>query len=236
MNFVIPMAGHGQRFKDAGYDKPKMLIEAKGKTLLEWSIDSLPLDLCNRLIFIGLQEHDRDYNISSFIRNKYEKHCEVIQIYLPEVTRGQSETVLAAKKYINPKEALLIYNIDTTFKSKNLKANLQKPNVSVLGSFQSCKDNFSYAKKKSDGYVTEVKEKEVISEHALTGLYHFESASDFLQAAEESIVNNERTKNEFYVAPLYNKLIKAGRKIILDPVDEFHILGTPEELEDFIND
>ena len=45
MNFVIPMAGRGERFKKAGFSLPKMLIESHGKTLLEWSVDSLPLEL-----------------------------------------------------------------------------------------------------------------------------------------------------------------------------------------------
>ena len=68
MNFIIPMAGRGQRFIDDGYKIPKYLIKVKNKTLLQWSIDSLPLDLATKILFIILQEHEDEYNISSFIR------------------------------------------------------------------------------------------------------------------------------------------------------------------------
>ena len=67
MNFLITMAGEGRRFREAGFMMPKMLIEAKGKTLLEWSIDSLPLGLCNRLIFVGLQKHENEFHLSKKI-------------------------------------------------------------------------------------------------------------------------------------------------------------------------
>ena len=41
MTVIITMAGKGSRFREAGYDCPKFMIEAKGKTLFEWSLDSL---------------------------------------------------------------------------------------------------------------------------------------------------------------------------------------------------
>ena len=41
MQMIITMAGLGTRFRKAGYDCPKYMIEARGKTLFEWSMDSL---------------------------------------------------------------------------------------------------------------------------------------------------------------------------------------------------
>ena len=38
---VITMAGLGSRFRKVGYNVPKFMIEAKGKTLFEWSMESL---------------------------------------------------------------------------------------------------------------------------------------------------------------------------------------------------
>ena len=72
MNFVIPMAGQGKRFVKVGYNLPKMLIKVKGKTLLQWSVDSLPLNLCTNLIFIGLEEHEKKYQISNKIKKLYQ--------------------------------------------------------------------------------------------------------------------------------------------------------------------
>lgn len=231
MNFVIPMAGRGQRFVDAGYTQPKMLIKAKGKTLLEWSVDSLPLHLCTNLIFIGLEEHKEQFAIDQFIITKYGEICNVQQVYLNEVTRGQAETVLKAEKHINPEVPLVIFNIDTAFTSRTLAEKLLRNDVDgVLGSFKSDEPRFSYASVNDNGIINNVVEKEVISKHALTGLYHFRNPLDFINAAKAAIQNGETVKNEYYIAPLYKKLINESKEFILDHTDSHDILGTPEEL------
>lgn len=236
MNFVIPMAGRGQRFADAGYTVPKMLIEAKGKTLLQWSVDSLPLALCKKLVFIGLDEHRDNWDLESKIYQLYGKTYHIEFVWLKEVSRGQSETVLKAKECITINEPLVIYNIDTAFESRTLAQKLKNNDSNILGSFYSNKTNYSYARMNANGLVVEVREKEVISEHALTGLYHFRQASDFLTIAEEAIQHNETIKNEFYIAPLYNKLIAQNQQVMVDQVSKFTVLGTPEELKDFKNE
>ena len=38
-----------------------------------------------------------------------------------------------------------------------------------------------------------------------------------------------RTKNEFYISPLYNLLIEDGKKIVTQSVDKMHVFGTPDE-------
>lgn len=235
MNFVIPMAGRGQRFLDAGYTVPKMLIEAKGKTLLRWSVDSLPLALCKKLVFIGLDEHKVDWDLEQKIYDLYGKKYYIEFVWLKEVTRGQSETVLKAKDCINFNEPLVIYNIDTAFKSITLAQKLKTNDANILGSFYSDKPNYSYAKLNSNGRVAAVREKEVISQHALTGLYHFRQSADFFTMAEEAIQHNETIKNEFYIAPLYNKLIAQNQQVMVDQVSKFTVLGTPEELKDFMH-
>ncbi len=236
MNFLITMAGKGKRFLEKGYENPKWLIEAKGKSLLEWSIDSLPLELCTNLIFVILQEHEEKYNASSFIRTIYGSK-KLNFIFLPEVTRGQAETALRAKSLIDVKKPLLIYNIDTRFSSRTLKKNLLKSKIDgVLGAFKCRSPKFSFAKLDEDEqFITEVTEKIPISDNALTGLYHFSKTEDFIRVAEKAISENNLTKGEFFIAPMYNELINSGRKFILDYCDAFDVLGTPEELDCFLN-
>lgn len=236
MNFVIPMAGRGQRFLDAGFKTPKMLVEAYGKTLLEWSVDSLPLGLCTKLIFIGLSEHKDHWKVDELIELKYGDKYNVCQIYIDEPTRGQSETVLLSEELLEPENPLLIFNIDTAFKSSGISKNLLRKDIDgVLGTFVADSPKYSFAKIDHNNYVTEVAEKVVISNNALTGLYHFNKASDFIYSAKDAIKNSEFVKNEFYIAPLYNKLIAKGKKFILDSVDEYNVLGTPEELKLFVD-
>lgn len=228
------MAGEGRRFREAGYHMPKMLIEARGKTLFQWSIDSLPLQLCTRLILIGQQAHEDEFGISKKIIEVYCNKVQSIHFkFIDKLTRGQAETAYIARHMVNEKEPLLIFNIDTQFQSSTLEKNLLKRTDGVLGAFESREPRFSFAAVNAEGYVTKTAEKEVISSHALTGLYHFTRPADFYEAADHAFERNLTTKGEYYIAPLYNHLIERGRKLIIDVAEEVNILGTPEELELF---
>src|SRR5204863_464413 len=102
MNFLITMAGEGRRFREAGYLLPKMLIEAKGKTLLEWSIDSLPLNLCSRLIFVAQQKHEDEFQLSQKINSIYCDRVKALHFkFIDKLTRGQSETACLAKDLVD---------------------------------------------------------------------------------------------------------------------------------------
>jgi len=234
VNFVIPMAGRGDRFVKAGFNIPKMLIEAHGKTILEWSVDSLPIELCTNLIFIALKEHNDKYDLHRILDLKYGSKTNVRLITIEQVTRGQAETVLCAEKLLNKTKALVIFNIDTYFVSNTIKNSLLREDVNgVLGAFRSSESRFSFARMDESGYVRQTAEKIPISDYALTGLYHFSDSQAFIDVAKKRIRQNKTDKGEFYIAPMYNDLIQLGKKFIIDIANEHWILGTPEELEDF---
>ncbi len=233
MNIVIPMAGAGRRFVEAGWALPKPLLPAHGRTLLEWSVDSLPLHLATRLVFVGLEEHRRAHGFEEFITRRYEQFRPLFR-WLPETTRGQSETVLVAADLLDPGAGLVIFNIDTAYTAPGLESALLDPgNDGVLVSFPSAEPRFSYARM-AGGRVVEVREKKVISHHALTGLYHFRHTWDFLTVAEAAIAAGQREAGEYYVAPLYNRLIEEGRNFVVHECEGHWILGTPAEYETFL--
>jgi hypothetical protein len=74
-----------------------------------------------------------------------------------------------------------------------------------------------------------------MSKNATVGVYYWKQGSDYVKFAEQMIKKNIRVNNEFYVCPVYNEAIKAGRKIVIDKVDEMHGLGTPDDLKNFIH-
>lgn len=165
-NFVIPMAGRGQRFIDAGYKVPKYMIKVHGKTLLEWSLESLPLDMGKKVIFICLKEHDQKFSVSQFIEKTIKTKFPRIEyeiILLDKVTRGQAETVLSAKKYINNSDCLVIYNIDTYFESSRLRQKLltldDQGIDGLLGVFTDTDPKWSFIELDSSGFVKRVIEK-----------------------------------------------------------------------------
>ena len=237
---VIPMAGEGKRFKDDGILEPKYMIKVKNKTLFEWSIDSLPINISKKIIFICLQKHEEKFNVSEFIKNimnrKYSNSKYEI-VYVKETTGGQVETVLHAKHLIRPENSLIIYNIDTYFISTRLKTKvltLKNKNIDgLLGGFKSNDENLSFIKLNERGFVEEVKEKEKISNYASTGLYVFTRAKQFFEAGEDMIKNENKVKNEYYVSEIYNMLLKSNAKFEIDMVEKFSPLGTPDDLKKF---
>lgn len=235
MTFVFPMAGKGQRFIDAGYDLPKYLVKVNDKTLLQYSIESLPLEIADQIVFIALKEHEEKFLLSNRLKSILGNHNFTLFL-LDELTRGQAETVLKARHYINSESDLVIYNIDTCFKSHTLKELLLSDNKydGVIGCFHDTNPHWSFASLDSDNrFVIATAEKEPISTNALTGLYHFTKASDFFEVASHHVYNNLTFKNEFYIAPMYNDLIKKQKHFVLDQVDYLIPLGTPEEVKRF---
>jgi dTDP-glucose pyrophosphorylase len=242
LNFVICMAGLGSRFAEVGYTAPKYMICSGERTLFDYSLLSLPLDIASKVIFIALREHEDKFQVTSFIKEKFNlltadinKQIEIEIVLLDKPTDGQAQTALLAQEFIDPSDEIAIYNIDTFFKSKTLKyflTNSQSKLDGIIGSFPlKGKDNkWSFAEINNCGIVKRTAEKVQISSNALTGLYHFTRAADFFKVAQEAVENGDKNRGEFYIAPLYNKLIEEGKKFTLDMVDIIIPMGTPEEV------
>jgi len=239
LNFIIPMGGEGKRFKNSKFNKPKFMIKTKNKTLLEWAIQSLPLDFAHKIFFIIRKNDEQNFRVKEFIKKIMKKfpNTKFEVLLLSKNTRGQAETVLSCKKEINNDRALLIFNNDTYFKSVRLKSRLlsmrnQKID-GILGIFNSKDPKYSFVEIDDDDKVIRTKEKKVISNFASTGMYIFSKGSDFIKSAEYAIEKNILSKNEFYISELYNILIKEGKKFTVDIADEFVALGTPEDIKKF---
>ena len=104
----------------------------------------------------------------------------------------------------------------------------------AIMTFPNTHPRWSYASLE-DGLVVAVAEKQPISRNATAGLYYFRRGVDFVRGAERMLFKNASFSGEFYVAPVYNELILAGKRIGVFPIDaaQMHGLGTPEEVERF---
>jgi dTDP-glucose pyrophosphorylase len=232
MNIVMPMAGRGSRFADVGHTLPKPLIPVRGRPMYAWAMDSLPLSLAKKVIFICLDEHLRDLSLERDIRTRYAELDPVI-VSLDHVTQGQACTVLEAREHLDPDQPLVIFNADTYVRS-TIADRLRHTKVDgMLQVFEAPGDKWSFARTDASGRVVETAEKRRISNWATTGLYHFARAKDFLVHTDAMIAADERERGEFYVAPVYNRLIAAGAHVAIDVADEVWVLGTPEDLADF---
>jgi len=232
MNILIPMAGAGKRFIDAGYIFPKPLIEINNKPMIQWVIESLNLKA--NYIFIIQKEHQKKYNIKSVL-NVLQPNCKIIE--LSHVTEGAACTTLLAKKYINNSDPLIIANSDQYIKWNSSRAiydfNSKKLDGAIL-TFEAIHPKWSYAKCDEKGFVTEVAEKKVISKNATVGVYYWKHGSDYVRSAEKMIKKNIRVNNEFYVCPVYNEFLLEKKKVKIYNVEEMQGLGTPEDLNNFL--
>jgi NDP-sugar pyrophosphorylase family protein len=237
LNIVMPMAGLGSRFRDAGFKVPKPLIEVRGRPMYAWATESLPLENSSRLIFILLASQPEFPDLKRDIETRYAKYQPVV-LSVPELTAGQAITVLRAKEFIANDEPLLIHNADTAFDvkpgwtSQTLAENLD----GALLVFPSNEKRWSFSRANASGFVQEVREKEIISPWATTGTYWFRRGNDFVQSAETRFHSGKREASEYYVGPLYNDLIARGAKVKNFEIEKLYCFGTPEDLSATLKD
>lgn len=232
MNVLIPMAGHGSRFVQAGYSFPKPLIEVHGKPMIQVVVDNLAVEA--NFIFVVQKEHRDKYNLDSML-NLITPGCKIVEV--EGVTEGAACTTLLAKEFIDNNEPLVIANSDQFVEWNSLdffyKMNEQNLDAGIV-SFHATHPKWSYAKTDENGFVTEVAEKNPISNIATVGIYYWKHGSDYVRFAEQMIENNIRVNKEFYVCPVFNEAIKAGLKIKTFDVPKMWGLGTPEDLNYFL--
>ena len=235
-NIVLPMAGKGSRFRQQGYTDSKPFIDVNGKPMIVRVIENLNIEFDKNFKFIILcQKADfAEYDFSLF--NKLIGHDNIEIIKLDGITEGAACTLLTAKEFIDNKVPLLSFNSDQMI---DYDPNETYSRLSLhdggMPCFKGEGPKWSYAKTDEDGYVTEVAEKKQISNDATAGYYYWSRGSDFVKFAEQMIEADDRLNNEFYVAPVYNYAVKAGKRIVITQVDKVYQMGTPEDLEEYLN-
>ena len=233
MNVIIPMAGRGKRFEDAGYAFPKPLIDVNGKPMIQIIIENL--NLTAKHIFICQGEHVQKFAIHDLM-NLLKPDSEIISIN--EITQGAAETVLKAKDLINNDDELIIANSDQwiDWNPQHFLSFMRKKEADGgIVTFISTHPKWSYVRINDENLVEEVAEKRPISNIATVGIYYYKHGKDFVKAAEQMMTKNIRTNNEFYVAPVFNEMIESGKKIHIYPIAEMKGLGTPEDLLRFFD-
>jgi len=224
------MAGLGSRFKNAGFVTPKPLIEVQGRPMYSWAVDSLPLERVNRLIFVLLATQPEVPQLEADIRKRYSRLAPII-CAVPELTAGQAITVLRAREWIDNNEPLLIHNADTAFtvEAAWVDQAWSEGCDGALLVFTAQDPRWSYSREGADGWVTEVREKNVISPWASTGTYWFRRGADFVRLAQYRRDKANQEASEYYVGPLYNDLISASGRVRNFPVNQVLGFGTPDE-------
>lgn len=238
MTVIITMAGLGSRFRAAGYTCPKYQIEAKGKTLFEWSMDSLKgyAAYISQYIFVVRAED----GAKTFIAKKCAE-CGITKykvLELDHMTDGQATTCLLALPYCGSESAILVYNIDTYVEPCELKYE-DICGDGYIPCFHAPGEHWSFVRLDADGRVAEIREKKRISDNCTLGAYYFSSAQLYQSLYDEYYgADTGMESGERYIAPLYNRMVEKGMDVRIGIVDaqKVHVLGTPEEVAFFIGE
>lgn len=234
INVVIPMAGAGSRFKFAGYDVPKPFIEFEGKMMIEHVLSSFKGVDANFILVLQEKFLSEQKIQLETLKSKYSLDF----VTVPKLTMGAAITALAAHKKINSEFDIIFADSDNIFSSADIVNFIEftrKNDFSgALLTIKSDKPCYSYAKVDSNGFLIETKEKEVISNHAITGVYYFKSVDEFRDSVIDLVVESDLSKGEFYMSNVFNHLKKITNKIGVYDISKFYCVGTPEQLEDYL--
>jgi len=232
MNVLIPMAGAGSRFIEAGYTFPKPLIQVNDKPMIELVVQNIGIDA--NYVFVVQKEHREKYNLDTLL-SLIAPGCKIVEV--DGVTEGAACTALLAKEYIDNDEPLFFANSDqyVEWKPVEFMYEMQERNCDCgIVTFKATHPKWSFAKVDDMGYVTEVAEKNPISDIATVGYYYWKKGSDFVKYAEQMIEKDIRVNGEFYICPVFNQAIADDKKVRTYTANKMWGLGTPEDLEYYL--
>lgn len=233
MNIIFGLCGEGSRFRVAGYNIPKYLITVNNAPMIYHAVDSLRVP--GKKYFVVKTTHLQQYPfLEKFLLGLGD---EIIKCDTP--TQGAAETLLLAKPFITDIDAPMISaNCDQYMEwnsTRFLHTIVDNPDTSYILTYKETSPKCSYTRKNDLGDVVEVREKQVISDNATIGVYHWAKTKDFFTDAEQMIAEDVKENNEYYVAPVYNYSIARGLKVRNYELNngEFWPIGTPEDLAEF---
>lgn len=247
MRILMPMAGEGKRFADAGYKIPKPLIPTTDRR----DGNQYPMVIC------AMRDVPEEYSNNSqpifVIRTDYYKDIRhVILKYFPNakligvdhLTEGQACTCLLAKDMINNDESLFIAGCDNGMVYDKKAFDLVSQEADVLV-FTYRNDESVLANPNAYGWVftngntdrvTGISVKKPISDnplndHAVVASFWFAKGSDFVRCAEEMISANDRVNGEFYVDKIIHYCLKNGLDTRVFEIERYIGWGTPKDYE-----
>jgi HAD superfamily hydrolase (TIGR01509 family) len=226
LDVVILAAGAGSRFKSAGYTLPKPLIDVNGKPMIQRVIENLNVQ-ANYFFLI----QDNQTELATLLKTLVPASKTIL---VPGLTEGAASTSLLAKPFLNESNKLLLVNSDQILNWNSseffYKMQCVDPDACAITFHDPTKNpKWSFCKVEANK-VTQVAEKNPISDIANTGLFYFKNSKSFFTYLNRMINKNIRVNNEFYIAPVMNELIEDSNYVINYNIKEFHGLGTPDDL------
>lgn len=243
MKVIIPMSGTGERFKKAGYKKPKPLIKVDGLPIIDHVVNLFSPD--DEFIFVCNTEHlgDKELRLEKYLKN-IRPNVKVVGVGKHKL--GPNYAILAASQFLDNEPVFVSYC------DFNLRWNrddfLKKTKELVPSSASICYVGFHphllgpnvYAgvRVNSEGFAEEVREKHSFTENKMdtwqqSGLFYFSSGELLKQYCERALKEDWTLNGESYTSLLFNPMISEGLRSYVYPAEQFCQWGTPEDLEEY---
>lgn len=243
LQIIVPLAGDGRRFRDAGYRLPKPLIPVAGVPMAVRAIRDLPT--AERVVYVVRADHAEQYGLAEALR-RHVSGCRIVM--LPGPTEGQACTVLAAADELEPAWPVIAAACDNThlYDPARFAGVLADPAIECLV-WTYRRDPRVLVRPTQHGWVRvdgsrilEVSCKRPISDtpiedHVISGCFTFRTAATMLRYIESMVAAGLRTNGEYYLDNVPNLMIAHGRRADVFEVDKYIGWGTPADLQDFSN-
>jgi len=238
INIVIPLAGEGRSFIQAGYPLPKPLINVAGKPIIQKVIENIKPKFPYRFTLICRKDHYERYSLGELFHNITGGNYNIIQVI--NLPQGAACTALTAIDLINNDNELIIANadqiIDVSIDDFLQFARERKADAAIM-TFEASHPKWSFARLSKNGKVIETAEKKVISNHATVGIYYYRTGKIFVNASLAMIEKNIRFNNDFYICPAFNEIILGGGKVLSWEIDpkRMHSVGSADDLVKYLH-
>jgi glucose-1-phosphate thymidylyltransferase len=227
MNVVIPMAGFGTRMRPHTWSKPKPLVCAAGKTVLDHVLDvvstAADLDAC-RLAFIVGYLGDQ---IRAHMNAEY-PNVET-NFYVQEEMLGQTHAIAMAREQMyGPTLVLFSDTLVEDDMSFLLAPSHSEEGVIWVKQVEDPR-RFGVVEVGEDGFVADIIEKPDSMENdlAVVGYYFFARGEDLMAAIDTQLNNKMITKGEYYIADAMKLMMENGLKLKPKEVDVWLDAGVP---------
>ncbi len=238
LNLVLPIAGRGRRFTDAGYP-PKPLLPVHGTPLIEAVVRSVRPRAAHHFVIVALRGHLDDFALRHTLR-RIAPGCTIVPV--ERASDGAARTVLMARRYLNTTDPLVVVDAgqwieaDINALIDCLSRDQSDGVIMTVRGGLFARPSVSLS---PEGVVTSVTET-IAGPEVAAGIYVFRHGREFVSAADRMIAKARRLDAEFHVAPVCQELVASGARLTTLPVGDFdavvHEIGVPADLDRFLAD
>jgi len=232
---VLPAAGLGQRFTDAGYATPKPLLEVSGRPMILQALDDLPCGEEARVIL------RRDMPGAAEIAASLP--ASACPVWLDGPTDGQARSVSLALGPEDDERRLTIGACDggLVYDPAAFRAAMADADLLVwvrIGHAAALANPRAYGwiVTNADGSPARAVVKADPQDPGagtIVGSFTFRRAGDFRRCFERMVARNGRVRDEFYADTLVEDALAMGLRVRCFPVQAWLCWGTPAEYETF---